>query len=322
MKLLHQLKSGNKIFKVKFFRKNIPLIIAWSVTNRCNFKCSYCNVWKHKNEELKTKDVLRIINETSRLGTERIGFSGGEPLLRDDIGIIIKQCKNKGIYTTITTNGYLLAERFKDIREAGGLVISLDGKKDVHDMQRKKGSFERVLTFFEHNRNPCMDLSTSTVITDNTSKEDIDFVLQLAARYKFYCYFQPFREHNFSSNTCTLDKASRNYKELILYLIRKKKEGFRIAHSENTLKNYFRSPFNTKCWTGRLFMEIDADGSVYPCFDLIGRFKPLNCKEHSLKKCWDNLSNVKCEGCDCNAITEINNLMSFKPSVIINALKL
>ena len=143
MKLLHQFKSGNKILKVKFLRRRIPLIIAWSITNRCNFRCSYCNVWKHETKELETKDVLRIIRQASNLGTERIGFSGGEPLLREDIGILLKQCKKEGIYTTVTTNGYLLLERFRDISSADGLVISLDGREEIHDIQRKKGSFEK-----------------------------------------------------------------------------------------------------------------------------------------------------------------------------------
>jgi len=75
-------------------------------------------------------------------------FTGGEPLLRNDIVDLIKASKNSGAEVDVVTNGLLLSEeRIKDLLASGltEMTISLDGPESIHDLVRgRKGAFQKV----------------------------------------------------------------------------------------------------------------------------------------------------------------------------------
>lgn len=105
-----------------------------SVTSLCNLRCSYCNP-KAGNSDKKsgiiTRDkILNIIKSGSKLGIKRIKFTGGEPLLRSDIGEIIEAAKQiSGIEdVSITTNGVFLTDMLDKLKKSGldRINISLD----------------------------------------------------------------------------------------------------------------------------------------------------------------------------------------------------
>jgi len=97
------------------FKKRFPLAVGWNITYRCNLQCKYCGWWENRASELNTKDIIGLIKELAFLGTKFISFSGGEPLLREDLGDIIDFCKMKGIYVSINSNGTLVKEKIKNI---------------------------------------------------------------------------------------------------------------------------------------------------------------------------------------------------------------
>jgi len=119
-----------------------------SVTDRCNFRCSYCmpkEVFHKDYPYLPHSDLLTFeeITRTAKvfvaLGVRKIRLTGGEPLLRKNIEVLIAQLaalrtpEGQALDITLTTNGSLLARKAQALKEAGlqRITVSLDGLDDV-----------------------------------------------------------------------------------------------------------------------------------------------------------------------------------------------
>jgi len=106
-----------------------------SVTDRCNVRCVYCmpkeGVASASHDEILTDDeILRVCNAAVRLGVKRIKLTGGEPLVRRNMPILVKELKAIPAIeeVTLTTNGILLADYLEMLVDYGidGINISLD----------------------------------------------------------------------------------------------------------------------------------------------------------------------------------------------------
>lgn len=102
-----------------------PLSLIAELTYRCPLRCPYCsnplNYGDGKyRQELTTETWLRVIQQAGKLGVMQIGFSGGEPLLRQDLEVLVESAAMAGLYSTLVTAGtLLLPERATQLREAG-----------------------------------------------------------------------------------------------------------------------------------------------------------------------------------------------------------
>ena len=127
-------------------------VVVWNCTKTCNLKCMHCyaNSDSKKYEgELSTKEAKALISDFDEFRVPVILFSGGEPLLRNDIFELIEHAENHKIRSTISTNGTLIdkdvARRIKK-SGVGYVGISLDGIGYKHDeFRRTKGSFDKAL---------------------------------------------------------------------------------------------------------------------------------------------------------------------------------
>jgi cyclic pyranopterin phosphate synthase len=103
--------------------------LRMSVTQRCNLNCIYCHAEGERSpeSELPLEDIREILRVAAQLGMRSVKFTGGEPLLREDILDIVRAVPG-GMESSMTTNGILLAEFARDLREAGlsRINISLD----------------------------------------------------------------------------------------------------------------------------------------------------------------------------------------------------
>jgi len=106
-----------------------------SVTDRCNLRCAYCMpeedyVWLPREQILHFEEVSTLADIFLDLGVDKIRLTGGEPLLRRDLGALIRLLAGKPRLRdlAITTNGVLLAEQASSLREAGlhRVTVSLD----------------------------------------------------------------------------------------------------------------------------------------------------------------------------------------------------
>jgi cyclic pyranopterin phosphate synthase len=114
-----------------------------SVTDRCNFRCTYCMPkdvfgpdykFLPRSEVLTFEEITRLARVFKGYGIEKIRLTGGEPLLRRDLERLIEMLANLGgLDLTLTTNGSALARRARALRDAGlqRLTVSLDSLDDA-----------------------------------------------------------------------------------------------------------------------------------------------------------------------------------------------
>jgi cyclic pyranopterin phosphate synthase len=126
-----------------------------SVTDRCNIRCFYCmpaeNVrFRPRHELLTFEEIERFVRVAARLGITKIRLTGGEPLVRHDLSLLVgKLAVVPGIRDiALTTNGLLLAEQAQALKSAGlgRLNISLDSlKPEVFEQISRRPGLDRVL---------------------------------------------------------------------------------------------------------------------------------------------------------------------------------
>ncbi|MCK8816105.1 putative heme d1 biosynthesis radical SAM protein NirJ1 [Natroniella sulfidigena] len=127
-------------------------VVVWNMTRTCNLSCTHCysdSDYKDYSGELSTAEAKEFIDDLADFNVPVLLFSGGEPLIRDDIFELAEYTAEKGIRPTISTNGTLItkdvAQRLKGIG-VGYVGISLDGLEETNDQFRgKEGAFKKAL---------------------------------------------------------------------------------------------------------------------------------------------------------------------------------
>jgi cyclic pyranopterin phosphate synthase len=92
-----------------------------SITQRCNFECFFCHQEGESNPstELSPKEIEAIVSVGAQLGITKVKLTGGEPLLRNDLIEILERISPHVEEVSMTTNGYLLAEKACKLKEVG-----------------------------------------------------------------------------------------------------------------------------------------------------------------------------------------------------------
>ena len=298
MQLKNKTIAIKSILNQRLFNKKIPLSISWALTNRCNKKCFYCNLPNIPSKELTTKQIFSVIDELAELGTQRIGFTGGEPLLREDIDKIVDYSHSKGIFTGMVSNGSLVKKNIGKIKNLDLLQLSLDGPEEINDKQRYKGSYKYVIDSIKASKGKIPKIWLTCVLTKN-NLNSIDFVLDLAKQYNLKVFFQPVVDYkNCGLQAKTLFPDKKEYKETVKKLITLKKKNKQIGNSKAGLKYLQNWPIHKKlnCYAGKLSAHIYPNGDVYSCFNMDGK-KPVNCMDNGFKNTFNQLSFKDCEGC-------------------------
>ena len=132
-----------------------PLTLIAELTYRCPLRCPYCSNPlnygdRNYRQELATEYWLNAIRQAATLGILQLGFTGGEPLLRQDLEFMVEAAAKTGIYTSLITSGTLLTpERAAKLRDCGldHVQISVqDSQADKSDYIAGIPSFEQKLT--------------------------------------------------------------------------------------------------------------------------------------------------------------------------------
>lgn len=128
-----------------------PLAVHLEVIAACNLTCTHCFAGElpRKEEKLTLKQIELLFEDMAKMGSYRLGLTGGEPLLRKDIFDIIDMATEYGLHPCLTSNALLITEdiaREFAKRELVWLNISLDGATSAsNDRVRGKGTFTKVL---------------------------------------------------------------------------------------------------------------------------------------------------------------------------------
>lgn len=127
-------------------------VVVWNVGQRCNLKCVHCYSQSQDRSysgELTTAEGERLIEDLGKFGSPVILFSGGEPLLRDELLELAERAIGRGLRAVISTNGTLIDKAIAGKLKRIGLSyvgVSLDGMRETHDRFRGvKGAFDSAL---------------------------------------------------------------------------------------------------------------------------------------------------------------------------------
>ena len=100
-----------------------PRWLLAELTYRCPLQCPYCSNpvdYQSHGTELDTEDWFRVMAEARALGAVQLGFSGGEPLVRNDLEALVAEARRLGFYTNLITSGIGMdAERIDALKQAG-----------------------------------------------------------------------------------------------------------------------------------------------------------------------------------------------------------
>jgi len=139
------------------FSKDKKPVVVWNMTRRCNLKCVHCYaraVDPEGKDEISTEQAKQIIDDLAAYGAPVMLFSGGEPLVRQDLTELAHYAVGKGMRAVISTNGTLITkEKAKELKDVGlsYVGISLDGGEEVHDRFRGvPGAFKKALEGVEN----------------------------------------------------------------------------------------------------------------------------------------------------------------------------
>lgn len=126
-----------------------PLWLLAELTYRCPLHCVFCSNpvdYARHGEELSTEDWKRVFREARAMGSVQLGFSGGEPLLRDDLEELVAEAHQLGFYTNLITSGIGLTEARAAALKAAGLAhIQLsfqDSTRELNDFLSSTRTFE------------------------------------------------------------------------------------------------------------------------------------------------------------------------------------
>jgi len=315
---------SNALLKYYAFKKRTPLSVTIHLNDRCNYSCSYCSIWKKHRKELTTAQVFSLLDGLKKLGTQRVGFTGGEPLLRGDIGKIIDHAHQLGIITTLVTNGALVEKKINELKNLDILAPSLQGPEEVHDKQIRKGAYKNIIKAIKIAREHGIKVWNVVVLT-KYNIDHVDFLLKKAEEMDFYLHFQPVFAYPLSGDVKDVMPILDKYRAVIKKLIEEKKRpGNRINSSIACLKYHYNYPNygKLKCYAGELYIWVDVDGKVYPCFGMIGRINAPSVLDVGVKNAVNKTVRLACHGCFCHAYVEMNNMCSLNFGEIFNMAKI
>ncbi|WP_058366335.1 TIGR04347 family pseudo-SAM/SPASM protein [Haloparvum sedimenti] len=178
-------------------RKQHRPVVVWNTTKQCNLYCSHCYASADTETipgELSTAEGKALLDQLADFGVPVVLFSGGEPLVRDDLPELVAHASDAGLRPVLSTNGTLITEEnARELKEAGLQYagVSVDGLPERNDAFRgKEGAFDAAVRGIE----ACLDAGLKTglryTITERNAA-DLEGVIDLLVdvgvdRFCFY----------------------------------------------------------------------------------------------------------------------------------------
>jgi len=318
MKLKQKIETIADLAKIRFLGQKIPVAVRWNLTNKCPSRCTYCTLWKTPVSELKTEQIFRALDELAKMGTKTISYSGGEPLLRDDIGRIVSYTKKKGISPSMNSNGFGFTKRVKELRDLDLIKISLDGPAKVAALTRgRKEAYSWAIKAAETAKGAGIRFSFATTIT-RFNKDSLPYMANLAIKYGTMVAFQPLKTIYRGVKWNSKVYPSKSEWKKIMRVLRSLKRNYpENVRNSDLLISYIANWPNyekLRCFAGKVFCIIDPNGDVLPCdrVDLPMGAKPNLVKMGSFRAAFEKMPVFSCSGCGFCGAMELNFLLNGK----------
>lgn len=210
---------------MEFDRHNRPIKdLRISVTDRCNFRCTYCMPldeyeWIDKKEILTFEELARLAALFVQLGVEKIRLTGGEPLVRQNLDhLVAKLSTIDGLKDLcLTTNGALLANQIDALRRAGlkRVNISIDSlDPDRFRKMTKRGDLSKVLEgIFAAKAAGLAPIKLNAVVERGVNDDDIVPLVEFSREHGFAMRFIEYMDVGNANNWTSEKLVSK--KEII-----------------------------------------------------------------------------------------------------------
>lgn len=255
------------------------MLVSWNTTRQCHLNCRHCyrDAGEKDARELSTEEGKTLLDEISRCGFQLVIFSGGEPLLRNDILELTAHARGLGLRPVFGTSGTMLTrEKARELKEAGAMRmgISLDSAEaPIHDdLRRVPGSWKAALQGMENCRAVGLEFQVHTTVVESNVEEferiaDLSVKLGAAAHHVFFLV--P------TGRAVSMEKEAlrqRQYEKL-LHRIMEKQTRVPIELKPTCAPQFMRiaavkgmeTRFSRGCLAGTAYCCITPGGDVNPC---------------------------------------------------------
>ena len=279
-------------------RPTVVKALCLHIAHDCNLACKYCFAEEgeyHGDRSMMSFEVGKqaldflVENSGNRRNLE-VDFFGGEPLVNFEVvkqlvayGRSLEEEHNKKFRFTLTTNGVLLDDEVMEFanREMANVVLSIDGRKEVHDTMRPtrngKGSYDLIIDKFK--KFAKLRAGKSYYVRGTFTHDNLDFskdVLHLADEGFDQISVEPVvgpEEERYTIKEADLPKIMEEYDLLAKEIIKREKEGrgFTFFHFMIDLTG---GPCVAKrlsgCGSGTEYLAVTPWGDLYPCHQFVG----------------------------------------------------
>lgn len=249
-----------------------PILLHYYLTNRCNCRCSFCQIWQESPKiDAKAADVLKNLSEARKAGCRFVDFTGGEPLLHQELPLFLSEAKKLGFITSVTTNCLLFPKKADKLAGKVDLLhFSIDAdSSELHDRLRGVPSYSAVLESIEvaHKYHLYPDLLFTYT---NENIDSFEGVYRLGKENKLVIILDPL----FNINGVDSIKESTHQKALTY----SRKKGVYLNQAHLKIRhmggNHIRSPL---CRAVESTIVIVPDNRIaLPCFHHRETFVPID----------------------------------------------
>ena len=274
-----------------------PFWLLAELTYRCPLHCVFCyNPMNYAaiQNELTTAEWVKVMREARQLGAAQLGFSGGEPLMRDDLEELVDEAHRLGFYTNLITSGVGLNEkRIQALKTAGLDHIQLsfqDSTQEMNDFLSSTKTFElkkRVAALIKQYDYPMV----MNVVLHRHNLPHIDKIIEMAlsleaeyvelANTQYYGWAMKNREHLIPSHQQLIEAEAivNQYREKI----------GKTCKLLFVVPDYFENrPKACMNGWGSVFLGVGPDGAALPCHNAreIPGLDIPNVRDHSMREIW------------------------------------
>ncbi|MBM3251600.1 MAG: radical SAM protein [Candidatus Omnitrophica bacterium] len=265
-------------------KKNLLRSLEIAITYKCNASCKQCSCRlsydpiRERTQKLTLEEIKNVIDQAVELGAFQFVINGGEPMLEEESVFSLLEYikKNHGRYVHLSTNGTLLDEKkIERLKNYGldSIEMGLDSAfADIHDNNRIKGSFEKILENIRNCRKYRIRVVLNTIFTnDKVKSDDIIYIFYLAK--KLGCLLQ--------ITPCCLTGGFKNRLDMMLTPEAKLYFHWLLSKSINNRSDLYSSLTKIKCPAAREKIGLQPYGDIVSC-PLI-QISYGNIREKSLK---------------------------------------
>ena len=271
-----------------------PLSVYMKITGRCMLKCEFCSQYGSIYKDMDINDAKKFLDELKDLGVVYIYYTGGEPLMYDNLNILLKYGYELGFKQLLVTNGVLFSQKEKrDLaRYLLSVGISLHGTPNIHNkLSGNINCYDKILEniklLVEENKDVQININC-TAVKENTSYDNFKFLAELCHKNDWKLTIARL---NYIGNGMSYENINLN--DMLEIINKLNLEGYDIKISNCIApcvidKKYIYLAHG--CGAGQSIAAIESNGDVKICAssnNVIG-----NLKRESFKRIW-NGKNIK-----------------------------